>query len=111
MYDSFSKTTGGSGPDLGHWHISITTPIAPAMKKLLYLGFSRISNGYFKPLLDPGGRFSFRSEAVISYTGNQKPLSNMSTTTRSLPPQIQSFFIVTPPIATRNAEVGACTSQ
>jgi hypothetical protein len=38
-------------------HISITTPIASALKneKLLYLELSRSLNGYFKPLPDPGG--------------------------------------------------------
>jgi hypothetical protein len=33
-------------------------------KKLLYLELSRSSNGYFKPLLDPGG--GFRSETAVA---------------------------------------------
>jgi hypothetical protein len=36
------------------------------LEKLLYIELSRSSNGYFKPLLDPGGPFGFRSKAVIN---------------------------------------------
>ena len=32
------------------------------LEKLLYLELSRSSNGYFKPLLDPGGRYETVSE-------------------------------------------------
>jgi hypothetical protein len=32
-------------------------PVVLAWKKLLCMGLSRSPNGYFKPLLDPGGRF------------------------------------------------------
>ena len=41
-------------------HVSITTPIVSALKieKLLYLGPSRSSNGFFKPLLDPDDGFT-----------------------------------------------------
>ena len=34
------------------------------LEKLLYTGLSRSSNGYFKPLLDPGG--GFRSETAVT---------------------------------------------
>jgi hypothetical protein len=34
------------------------------LEKLLYLGFSRGSNGFLKPLLDPGG--GFRSETAVT---------------------------------------------
>jgi hypothetical protein len=33
------------------------------LKKLLYLELSRNSNGYFKPLLDPGGGFTSETAA------------------------------------------------
>jgi hypothetical protein len=33
------------------------------LEKLLYLGLSRSSNGYFKPLLDPGGGFTSETAA------------------------------------------------
>jgi hypothetical protein len=35
-------------------HVSITTPIVSALKKLLYIELSWSSNGFFKQLLDPG---------------------------------------------------------
>jgi hypothetical protein len=44
----------------------ITTPIAPALKSYkydIYLELSRSSNGYFKPLLDPGGGFNSETAA------------------------------------------------
>ena len=62
-------------------HVSITTPIAPALKKLLYLEISRSPGACSKQLLDPGGRFAavseaqrqlcsrFRSETVKNYNG------------------------------------------
>jgi hypothetical protein len=34
------------------------------LEKLLYIGPSRSPNGYFKPLLDPGG--GFRSETAVT---------------------------------------------
>jgi hypothetical protein len=34
------------------------------LEKLLYIELSRISNGYFKPLLDPGG--GFRIKTVVT---------------------------------------------
>jgi hypothetical protein len=33
------------------------------LEKLLYIGFSGSSNGFFKPLLDPGG--GFNSETAV----------------------------------------------
>jgi hypothetical protein len=36
----------------------------PRLEKLLYIQLSRSSNGFFKPLLDPGG--GFRSETAIT---------------------------------------------
>jgi hypothetical protein len=33
------------------------------IEKLLYIELSRISNGYFKPLLDPGGGFNSETAA------------------------------------------------
>jgi hypothetical protein len=36
------------------------------LEKLLYIELSRSSNGYFKPLLNPGG--GLRSEAVVTKT-------------------------------------------
>ena len=52
---------------LGHFtHISITTSIVSALKKLLPVQkeLSRSSNGFFKPILDPGG--GFRSETAVT---------------------------------------------
>jgi hypothetical protein len=44
----------------GHFtHIFITTSVISALNRL-----SRISNGYFKPLLDPGG--GFRNETAVT---------------------------------------------
>jgi hypothetical protein len=43
-------------------HISITTPIASALKNY-YIELSRNSSGYFKPLLDPGGGFTSETAA------------------------------------------------
>jgi hypothetical protein len=43
-------------------HISITTPVASALKTI-FLELSRSSNGYFKPLLDPSGRFASETAA------------------------------------------------
>jgi hypothetical protein len=41
------------GPPEYFIHISITTPVVSALKKLLYLGLSRSpTNGFFKQLLD-----------------------------------------------------------
>jgi hypothetical protein len=43
-------------------HVSITTPVISALKKLSYLELSRtrssgvLTNGYFKLLLDPGAK-------------------------------------------------------
>ena len=51
---------------LGYFiHISITktTPVASALKKLLYLELSRSSNGDFKPLLGPDGGFTSETAA------------------------------------------------
>jgi hypothetical protein len=47
--------------------MTITTPIAVALKELFYLGLSRTrsSCGYVKPLLDPGGGFTSASETAI----------------------------------------------
>ena len=42
-------------------HVSITTPVVSALKKLLYLGISRSPNGFFKPLLDPGDSFTSKT--------------------------------------------------
>jgi hypothetical protein len=66
------------GP-LGYFvNISITTPIASALKNYYKIDISRSSNGYFKPLLDPGGGFiprqphgGFRSETAVT-----KPFRN-----------------------------------
>jgi hypothetical protein len=48
-------------------NISITTPIAPALKNYcdIYLELSRSPSGYFKPLLDLGGVFT--SETAARY--------------------------------------------
>jgi hypothetical protein len=35
----------------------------PRLEKLLYLELSRSSNGFFKPLLDPDGRFASETAA------------------------------------------------
>jgi hypothetical protein len=56
-------------------HVSITTPIASALKNY-YINIwsflvSRSPNGHFKPLLDPGGGFT--SETV---SGVKRPLRN-----------------------------------
>ena len=47
------------GPPGYFTHISITTPIVPALKNdyTRYLELSRSPNGFFKVLLDPGGGF------------------------------------------------------
>jgi hypothetical protein len=53
------------GPQGYFTHISITTPIVSALKKLLYLELSRRPNGFFnfKVLLDPGGGFNSETAA------------------------------------------------
>jgi hypothetical protein len=46
------------------YSIPITMPIRRLrLGKLLYMGLSRSSNGYFKPLLDPGGGFTSEAAA------------------------------------------------
>ena len=47
-------------------HISITAHCL-RLEKLLYIGLSRSSNGYFKSLLDPGG--GFNSETAVRPLG------------------------------------------
>jgi hypothetical protein len=48
-------------------HISITTPVVSASKKLLYLKIYRSPNGYSKPLLLLDPYVGFRSETAITY--------------------------------------------
>jgi hypothetical protein len=71
---------GKKGVDLRAWYVSGSGPHsrgAPGvfyayfynharrlrLEKLLYLGLSRSSNGFLKPLLDPGGGFTSESAA------------------------------------------------
>jgi hypothetical protein len=60
-------------------HISITTPIVPALKNYYTQGFLEFSafGGYFKPLLVPGG--GFRSEAAVTYSNcfGSKTITNL----------------------------------
>jgi hypothetical protein len=47
------------------------------LKKLLYIEFSRSSNGYFKPLLGPGGRFASETAArQFQKRSGYKPIYN-----------------------------------
>jgi hypothetical protein len=63
-------------------HISLTTPIAPALKNyyILYIGRARRPNGHFKPLLDPGNR----TAVSVSVPEAKRPLRG-SSSTPSLP--------------------------
>jgi hypothetical protein len=50
-----------------------TKPIAPALKNIMiYLGLSGSSNGIFKPLLDPGGRFISETAARLTAVSEVK---------------------------------------
>jgi hypothetical protein len=52
-----------AGPPECFIQISITTPIASALKNYYSLGLSRSFNGFFKALLDPGDRFASETAA------------------------------------------------
>ena len=65
-------------------HIPITTLIVSALKNY-YIELSRISNGYFKPLLDPGGGFRIETAyefiTVICYGHSPTDTSTRSVVT------------------------------
>ena len=77
IVDAYQWPRLGSDPPSCFAHISITTPIASALKNYYYTPralFSRTPNGFFKPLLDPGDRFT--SETVSEAKRLQLQIQN-----------------------------------